>query len=368
MEILQTKIYDKNVIFNISEGNTYPELPSTFIIRQIDNNICKIFITDSTGYTLKPIDVKLTEDLQELINTVNNKEQSLNQKITELRNELITKIQESQTNIEQKESSVKIEKEYQLISVNVNDNQQKYNTKVVELLEKLLPLPNYVGPSLHLSSTTQILHEVGTNPPITIVSNFTKNDAGNPTSHIIYKDNNPVKTVTTNNNTFTENIRVQSIASFQYRSRCEYGEGNPKENSIGIVVPKGKITAGGLNSSPTSLIVTFSYPTFYGTIESNQSINNINLGNLTKLIIYGGTDIVCNYNFSGKRMVIVTLETKNRWFVSELNKGTIGNAGDLFSAKQNKVFNSPSNLWSDINYNVYISSPTSLTGTLRLQS
>lgn len=66
MEILQSKIYSKNDNFNLEEGKSYSNLKSSFIIKQINDKVGKIYITDSLGYCIKIFDIELNEEIKSL--------------------------------------------------------------------------------------------------------------------------------------------------------------------------------------------------------------------------------------------------------------------------------------------------------------
>lgn len=114
------------------------------------------------------------------------------------------------------------------------------------------------------------------------------------------------------------------------------------------------------------------YPYFYGTIAENETIDNINLNNLTKVVANSvGTISVPYLAVSGRKLVVIIPSTsppKTKWYVDAVNNGNIGNVGDLFPSIVTKTYNSPNGLWASQDFKVYISTMTSANYNIQFQN
>lgn len=266
------------------------------------------------------------------------------------------------------EASLKLTQNYDLLSVLNTDKQKKFNERVVWMLEQLMPPPSYNRPSLNLNNITY-LHEVGSTVNINLNSTFTKNDAGNIDTLEFFENDVNIKTV----NTSSGNCLINKIIdnnTYNYKTKATYQQGPIKNNPLNIPDGRGRINAGSIFSPVRSIKGIF--PVFYGDIEPNQNIDNIIINNLKKSIVESNDTVSVKFtNVVGKKLVILIPSIspqKRSWFVSELNKGTIGNAGDLFSNPIEKSYNSPNNFWNNISFKVYISTPTNLNATIQLRN
>ena len=147
-----------------------------------------------------------------------------------------------------------------------------------------------------------------------------------------------------------------------------YGVGNQPLDSKGN--PVGSPTSAG--SLSTSKSFTGLYPYFYGVIEPEQTIDDVVLSNLTKVVGVSTGDISLPYSgVLSKRLVVVVPSasaTKTKWFVNALNSGNIGNPGDVFPSVLTRNYDSPNSLWTNQSFKVYISESTSLDTTIQLQN
>ena len=115
MEILQTKIYNKTDNFNLTKGQSYPDLKSTFIVHQKDNKHGKIYITDYNGYCIEIFDIELNQKIEDLIRNFDAYKLSVSQQFNQfksdlqdyavekdsaLKTELIEKITENKTSLD----------------------------------------------------------------------------------------------------------------------------------------------------------------------------------------------------------------------------------------------------------------------------
>ncbi|MFK8284654.1 hypothetical protein [Capnocytophaga canis] len=266
-------------------------------------------------------------------------------------------------NVEANEETVSLVQEYPLFSLTQTDNQKAFNEKVANAIEQMMPLPSYVAPTIVLANIPA-LAEIGSSVQLSLKATFTQNDAGAIRQQAILKGDTVLAHALTHTDSFT-----MPHATLSYTAQVSYEQGAVKQNSLGIEAEKGRIPAGSITS--TAKHIKGVYPVFFGVIEPTQSIDNVSVSNLTKSVVDSVGNVSCSFNFVGKRMVIAIPKTspkKTAWFVTELNKGTIGNAGDLFTTPIVKTYTSPHNLWQNVEYNVYVSFPTSLNGIMQLKN
>lgn len=88
MEILQTKIYNKTDNFNLTKGQSYPDLKSTFIVHQKDNKHGKIYITDYNGYCIEIFDIELNQKIEDLIRNFDAYKLSVSQQFNQFKSDL----------------------------------------------------------------------------------------------------------------------------------------------------------------------------------------------------------------------------------------------------------------------------------------
>lgn len=88
MEILQTKIYNKTDNFNLTKGQSYPDLKSTFIVHQKDNKHGKIYITDYNGYCIEIFDIELNKKIEDLIRNFDAYKLSVSQQFNQFKSDL----------------------------------------------------------------------------------------------------------------------------------------------------------------------------------------------------------------------------------------------------------------------------------------
>lgn len=264
------------------------------------------------------------------------------------------------------EETVSLVQEYPIFSLNDSNSQKEFNEKVAFMIGQLMPAPTYVAPSVSLSNIPAIA-EIGSAMTLPLRADFTQNDAGDISRLELVKGGTLLAQAVNKMLSHTDNFTVPN-ATLSYFARAIYQEGVAKQNSVGVVVENGRIPAGSIQTPAKTLKGV--YPVFYGLIDPYQTISNVNVNALTKLVVDSSGAVTTPFDFVGKRMVVAipkTAATKTSWFVTELNKGTIGNTGDLFPAPQELTFNSPQNFWNNVAYNIYISTPTNLKGTIRLQ-
>jgi hypothetical protein len=112
------------------------------------------------------------------------------------------------------------------------------------------------------------------------------------------------------------------------------------------------------------------YPYFWGKVSSggaapgvNRPVSNqalINSGN--KVVASSAGTITINFNTTSDDYfwfaVPASMPIKTNWYVNVINNGSIGGpvslGGNLFPAPDSVIINSPSALWNNILYNIYV--------------
>ena len=100
MEILQSKIYGKNDNFNLEEGKSYSSLKSSFIIKQINDKVGKIYITDSLGYCIKIFDIELNDEIKSLSRNLEEYKLKVTELLTDQKTSLTKLINDKSADVE----------------------------------------------------------------------------------------------------------------------------------------------------------------------------------------------------------------------------------------------------------------------------
>lgn len=100
MEILQSKIYGKNDNFNLEEGKSYSSLKSSFIIKQINDKVGKIYITDSLGYCIKIFDIELNDEIKSLSRNLEEYKLKVTELLTDQKTSLTQLINNKSADVE----------------------------------------------------------------------------------------------------------------------------------------------------------------------------------------------------------------------------------------------------------------------------
>jgi hypothetical protein len=73
-----------------------------------------------------------------------------------------------------------------------------------------------------------------------------------------------------------------------------------------------------------------------------------------------------NFSASGQWIwfaIYDSIAAKTTWYETALNNGTIGGATDLIAAPTTLALNSPTSLWSGVNYKIYVAQKVTTIGT-----
>ena len=241
----------------------------------------------------------------------------------------------------------------------------------------------FSDPYLTMKLSTTGLREMGETIPSLIITNtFNRGSINggfdgaiwNPSKNMGPAVSLPTKHIIdgTTFNTSTE-VQTKTIPNYViplgntiFAGSVDYSAGTKPLNSVGeeqIEYPAGTKSA---TVSLTSIL-----PYFYGFINENQTIDDINLANLTKAVATStGTVTIPFSNVVGKKLVVIiptTSTIKTKWYVNALNSGAIGGTGNLFSVTT-KNYSSPNGLWGSTSFRVYLSTPTSMNDNVQFQN
>ena len=257
---------------------------------------------------------------------------------------------------------------------------------IVEVLDTILfpdQAPTYTSPNITLSGTATGTKEIGDTYSQSLTLTVIKNDAGTPSGLQITKNGTVISTSAISTGTTTdiiaqygytdpnnpnlyyritasENNIVVTSGNVSWAGSSLYAAGLPKQNNKGVISTATYITTGTLNSS--AVTVTGIYPWFWG-VSSATSLNAATVST----IIQGGTSnknlsdasgtISVTFNASSQFLwfaLPATYANKTTWFNTNLNQGSIGAQQFMLSPITVSV-TSPTSLWSNVSYKIYIS-------------
>jgi hypothetical protein len=179
------------------------------------------------------------------------------------------------------------------------------------------------------------------------------------------------------------NVQTNSVAIRDVNSNTLLASGLANDGTeilpIGTITNTSPITQSWRAESVNTHITSFNsnnfnvssiYPYFYGKVASLGSAPGVNRPIANQSLITSGTSAVVNstgtitISFGSTSDDYVwfaipsTSTSKTVWYIDALNNGTIGGAvspsGNLFALYDTVTVNSPSSLWSNISYKIYI--------------
>lgn len=131
--------------------------------------------------------------------------------------------------------------------------------------------------------------------------------------------------------------------------------------------------AGG--SETKSVTITAIHPIFYGKVSgwAKPTKNQALINSWTKVVSPSTWTITVNFNSDSDDWIWFaipeTSPAKTKWYVDILNNGAIGGASNLFDTEQVVSIDSPTGLWSWVNYRIYVSNYQSAsTQNMQLQN
>lgn len=252
----------------------------------------------------------------------------------------------------------------------VTEDEHTYLTDIVSndtiglILSAIAVPPTYVPPTSAITNVTQTA-EVGSTLAISIMQTFTSNNAGALASQTIKKNGTTVSTTSG----FAESLVVPATNTV-YSGTVTYLEGITKVNNLGIPDPTGKILAGTATSPART--VTPIYPVFYGVFATQPEASTIDLVSMTKAVVNSSGTVSVNVGSTSSQYVAIAIPTtstiKTKWYVTELNQGSIGGVSNLFGTSSTALKNSPSGFWGGISYRIYITNYPSAINTIELRN
>jgi hypothetical protein len=186
----------------------------------------------------------------------------------------------------------------------------------------------------------------------------------------------PATTATTDTSVVLQTTNhVVILGSNSWSANVDYDAGVQPYDSDGnpFNSPLGAGTSNTVNDSFTGI-----YPWFYGTSASanpRPTAGSALLTTGTKSVTSSTGTVNANFNTSGAEWTWVAIPAsspvKTVWYVTALNNGTIGGvypSGNKYPAPTTVSVNSPTALWSGINYNFYISELPSIETNIEFRN
>jgi hypothetical protein len=278
---------------------------------------------------------------------------------------------------------------------------------IVQALDTILfpdQAPTYTIPVISLINSTSGLKEVGSSVSQGLTASFTKNDSGICTSLTLYRGASSLATVSNptgttasdipaqfgysdpNNPNFTYTLNITDTLTVAYGAnsatwsgKAAYNAGVAKNNNKGVldgrsaaVLSVNAPQAANSNFNTNTVAIEGAYPYFYGCSSSQQSaaqvVDLIQGGAGTKVLASGSGSGSLSMNFSASGQwiwfaIYDSIAAKTTWYETALNNGTIGGATDLIAAPTTLALNSPTSLWSGVNYKIYVAQKVTTIGT-----
>jgi hypothetical protein len=243
-------------------------------------------------------------------------------------------------------------------------------TVIKNMLQKRV-LYVYQSPLLSVAYTPSITttYEVGVSiPSFTITPTYTQRDGGTLTGYI-YLSGSDVNIGTGGSrviNTFT-----MPAATVTLKVSAGYGLGPIRNDNLGDPSPTGRVQPGSLINT---LNINHLYPYFYGKSSTKPTAASIaaSIANntATKVLADASGNISITYNANAEYVWFAHLSTqteKTKWYITDLNSGSIGN-GNFISAPATQNVTSPQSYWSNIPYKIYISDGQTSVTTLQYRN
>lgn len=161
-----------------------------------------------------------------------------------------------------------------------------------------------------------------------------------------------------------------------------YSNGLAKQNNKNVTDIRAfavrNVNAPQLGSSIGSNVisVTADYPIFWGlsasplTAAAIEAI--IEAGTANKVLVNAADTISITYAASGQYLWVAYwagYTTKTKWYVNGFNNGVIGGASNLFGDQETRNLNSPTGLWTGIDFKIHVSNyPTTTQGVMELRN
>lgn len=257
--------------------------------------------------------------------------------------------------------------------------QQAFNDIFIETL-----VPNLTNPNLGALSLNQnLLQEVGvTLPSLIATATFNRGSispqysasnefrAGEVNTHIFTGGGGFTRNLSNSLNTLTRSIAnyIVNLGTNIFTAQVAFNIGTQPKDSAGndynTALPAG-------NSNISSVNIQGILPFFFGNSTNIPTINQalINAGN--KVVLESNETLNINFNATNKFLWFAIPNdsaSKNTWYVNALNNGNIGSNSDLFGALTALSIDSPTALWLNQNYKIYVSNYATSVGLIELRN
>lgn len=218
----------------------------------------------------------------------------------------------------------------------------KNREDINKILEAVDTPPTFTKPTLSLSlNKTTIEHNVATS--ITITPNFRQNDGGAIEQYTLMKGTTPLVDSPTIQS-YTDNITVSHGNSVTYTATVNYGDGESKQSTFGVVYDG--LSAGNVNANATVRAYALSY---YGVIDSTE------VTDVTALTSRLGTSrgYTTTYNMTNQRSV----------YMYPQSFGALTSIKDSNNFEYINSYTRTTMTYNNVDYYVYIlTDPVTITG------
>lgn len=237
-------------------------------------------------------------------------------------------------------------------------------TSVTEFVRSLLSrriLYAYRRPTASIRGTSPQVGEQGAQQSVTVSLDYQQNDAGPISAAYIVFQGHVIPLNADGRSATVSNFIFQNYPQ-SFVGEAGYSDGPIINDTLGTPTP-GHILAGAVDSDP--LAYTSVLPWFYGSAPT---------ANVTSAMVYSGNKVVASvgtelnissFGADGFLWFAVPSGSKifTQWFRSELNKGNIGAASDLFSAHTSPYIESVglAENWGN-NYDIYVTNYSTGSG------
>jgi hypothetical protein len=127
-----------------------------------------------------------------------------------------------------------------------------------------------------------------------------------------------------------------------------------------------------VNFNSSNFTVSSIYPYFYGKSSSAITADQSLINSGTKVVASSNGTISITYNSASDEKIWFaipsTSTSKTVWYVTALNNGSIGGAENFIGSLETVEIDSPSVLWSDVNYKIYIANYASAVGVIEFRN
>ena len=259
-------------------------------------------------------------------------------------------------------------------------------TNIQELVERLLTkifYPTFINPSFSISNNAGT-NEVGSSVTFNLIFSFDRGQiVGNLSSGIwnpsLFQNyragvasSYTLNGVTQSGNTLSVTTTVlNGINSFY--GTVSYLNGVQPLDSKG-----NNYSSPLLGGTSPSQVTSFNgiYPFFYYKSSSPITYSSMKIaienGAATKVVLPSTGTLNISFNANGEYIAFAypsSSITKTIWYVNALNSGGIGGSTNLFNSAVVQSINSPTSLWSNINFKIHISNfPTTTSGVMELRN